>query len=302
MKCREIYREANEAVAERYEISMERIREICNEELNEKGFEEYFKRTAEFIVKIGQLLENIEKDWLKTASEEELRRENEALYGDILPENYEKSFANPDYAVEKLGEDYGKLLSFVYAEIRGMIVYAFEERKEEITILCELFLQLHTCFGEELPSYELLKDIVYWYVSDYCDVKLEQRVRDMVDPEMSFAKDIICEEDLNNTRYLYLFGEYVSDSERETASFLNTLSQEQIEKLAYTFTEGYRKGFEAAGIDLSKKKTVNVRYSLGFERIIKEAVKMFEYMGLQSVIYRSAVSTVNKKQAMKIGY
>ena len=302
MKCREIYREANEAVAERYEISMERIREICNEELNEKGFEEYFKRTAKFIVKIGQLLENIEKDWLKTASEEELRRENEALYGDILSENYEKSFANPDYAVEKLGEDYGKLLSFVYAEIRGMIVYAFEERKEEITILCELFLQLHTCFGEELPSYELLKDIVYWYVSDYCDVKLEQRVRDMVDPEMSFAKDIICEEDLNNTRYLYLFGEYVSDSERETASFLNTLSQEQIEKLAYTFTEGYRKGFEAAGIDLSKKKTVNVRYSLGFERIIKEAVKMFEAMGLQSVIYRSAVSTVNKKQAMRIGY
>ena len=219
-----------------------------------------------------------------------------------MPENYEKSFANPDYAVEKLGEDYGKLLSFVYAEIRGMIVYAFEERKEEITILCELFLQLHTCFGEELPSYELLKDIVYWYVSDYCDVKLEQRVRDMVDPEMSFAKDIICEEDLNDTRYLYLYGEYVSDSERETAAFLNTLSQEQIEKLAYTFTEGYRKGFEAAGIDLSKKKTVNVRYSLGFERIIKEAVKMFENMGLQSVIYRSAVSTVNKKQAMKIGY
>ena len=61
-------------------------------------------------------------------------------------------------------------------------------------------------------------------------------------------------------------------------------------------------GFAAAGIDLSRKKTVNIRYSLGFEPVIKEAVKMFENMGLQSVIYRSAVASLNKKQAQKIGY
>jgi len=302
MKCREIYREENEAVAERFELSMERIEEICTEEMNDKNFEEYFQKTAKFICQIAKLLKKIENDWLKAATEEELRAENQTLYEDILPENYGKSFANPDYATEKLGDHYGQLFSFVYTEIRGMIVYAFEERKSDITILCELFLQLYTWFGEETPAYEELKDIVYWYMSDYCDVKLEQRVRDMVDPQMSFARDIIMEEDLNNTRYLYLFGEYISDSELKTAEFLNTLPKEQIEKLAKTFTEGYRMGFESAGIDLSKKKTVNVRYCLGFERIMKEAIRMFDKMGLQSVIYRSAVASVNKKQALKIGY
>ena len=302
MKNREIYREENEAVQERLELSMERIREIYREEIPQENFADYFQRTAKFICHVEELLGKIEKDWLKTAGEEELRKENQRLYEDILLERYEHSYANPDYACTKLGSDYGKLFSFVYTEIRGMIVYAFEERKEDIAILCELFVQLYTCFGEEMPSYEELKEIVYWYVSDYCDVKLEQRVRDMVDPEMSFARDIIMEEDLSSTRYLYLFGEYVSDSELKTAAFLNTLSQEKIEKLARTFTEGYRMGFAAAGIDLSKKKTVNVRYSLGFERIIKEAVKMFEDMGLQSIIYRSAVASVNKKQALKIGY
>ena len=41
MKCREIYREENEAIAERFELSMERIREICNEEMESKeGFED----------------------------------------------------------------------------------------------------------------------------------------------------------------------------------------------------------------------------------------------------------------------
>lgn len=302
MKCREIYKEENEAVAERFELSMERIHEICTEEMSDKNFEEYFQKTAKFICHIEELVKKIENDWLKTAAEEELRAENKALYEDILPENYENSFANPDYAAAKLGENYGQLFSFVYTEIRGMIAYAFEERKSDITILLELFLQLYTWFSESIPAYEELKDIVYWYMSDYCDVKLEQRVRDMVDPEMSFARDIIMEEDLSDTRYLYLFGEYVSDSELKTVEFLNTLPKEEIKKLAGTFTEGYRKGFESAGIDLTKKKTVNVRYSLGFERIIKEAVKMFEEMGLQSIIYRSAVASVNKKQALKIGY
>ena len=302
MKNREIYREENEAVQERLELSMDRIREICAEEIEHENFAEYFKKTAKFICHIEELLEKIEKDWLKTADEEELCEENKALYEDILPENYSCSYANPEYACAKLGNEHGKLFSFVYTEIRGMIVYAFEERKEDIAILCELFVQLYTCFGEEMPSYEELKDIVYWYMSDYCDVKLEQRVRDMVDPDMSFARDIIMEEDLGSTRYLYLFGEYVSDSELKTAQFLNTLSEEKIEKLARTFTEGYRMGFVSAGIDLSKKKTVNVRYSLGFERIIKEAVKMFRKMGLESIIYRSAVASVNKKQALKIGY
>ncbi len=302
MKCREIYREENEMVAERYELSMERIREICTEEMNDKNFEDYFQKSAKFICHVTELLKKIEQDWLKTATEEELRAENEWLYAELQKEAYETSYGNPEYAKQRLGDPYGKLFCFVYAEIRGMIVYAFEERKADITILCELFIQLYACFEEEVPSYEELKEVVYWHMSDYCDVKLEQRVRDMVDPEMSFARDIICEADLSNTRYLYLFGEAVSESEIQTAEFLNTLSQEKIEKLARTFTEGYRKLFEAAGIDLSKKKTVNIRYNLGFERIIKEAIAMFEAMGLQSVIYRSAVSSINKRGAMKIGY
>ncbi|MCR2023294.1 aminopeptidase, partial [Blautia pseudococcoides] len=54
--------------------------------------------------------------------------------------------------------------------------------------------------------------------------------------------------------------------------------------------------------DISKKNSVNIRYQLGFERMIKEAVCQFEEMGLKPVIYRSAVHAVNKKQHHRIGY
>ena len=37
--------------------------------------------------------------------------------------------------------------------------------------------------------------------------------------------------------------------------------------MADTYTEGYRKGFEVMGRDLSKKSAVQIRYELGFERM-----------------------------------
>lgn len=83
----------------------------------------------------------------------------------------------------------------------------------------------------------------------------------MVDPSLDFAAKIIMESDLSDIRYLYSFGEYISSDEIETAKFLNTMPQEEIDKMASTYTEGYRIGFITTGKDISKKKTVNIRYS-----------------------------------------
>ena len=74
------------------------------------------------------------------------RQLNEKLYEDIAGNAYETSYANPAYAVAELGEEYGNVLSFVYTELRGMIVYAFEKRDEELLIHLELFLKLLLLF------------------------------------------------------------------------------------------------------------------------------------------------------------
>ena len=71
--------------------------------------------------------------------------------------------------------------------------------------------------------------------------------------------------------------------------------------MADTYTEGYRIGFVLGGKDLSIKRTVNIRYQLGFERMIRKAIGNFAKMGLKPVIYRASVSTLNKRQTMRIG-
>ena len=107
---------------------------------------------------------------------------------------------------------------------------------------------------------------------------------------------------LNDVRYLYYYGEYVSENEKRTAMHLNELPLETIQKMADVYTEGYRIGFVNTGKNLSKKATVNIRYTLGFERVIRIAIENFRKMGLKPTIYRAGVSVLTKRQHLKIGY
>ncbi len=306
MDYRELWKEENQAVLERYRLSMERIRQIPEERLTEKAFQEYFVSTAEFISRIGKLTEEIRtvgvREYVYSRSLQELAEENRRLYADILPEHYEKSYANPAYAVKKLGEEYGRLLAFLYTEIRGQIVFAFESRLWNITVLNETFIEVYNLFEEEIPGAQAIQDVLYWFVSDYADKTVAYRVREGLDPSLSFGRDIIMEEDLSDLRYLYCFGEYISDAELKIAGFLNSLPQKTIDKMADTYTEGFEKGFQVMGRDLSIKKNIAVRYELGYERMIKKAVLNFKAMDKEVILFRAAVEAINRNPNRKLGF
>ena len=287
---------------ERFSLMRERIGEISQEELVKEPYRDFFVKTAQFILQITQVYDRLQEGWLDTASLQELEENNQKMYEDILPEHYAESYGNPAYAEEKLGEEFGQLLSFLYTEIRGMIVFAYENRLFDLTVAMELFVQIYNLFEDEQVEPKDVKEAVYWYVSDYSDEMVGRRVREGVDPDLDFAAKIICESDLQDLRYLYRFGEYITENEKAMAEFLNTLPREEIQAMARTFTEGYRTGFLMTGKDITKKKTVNLRFQLGFERMVREAIEQFEAMGLRPVIYRSAVHSVNKKQHHRIGY
>lgn len=292
---------------ERYGLAFERIKQINSEcDILQDGFCEYFKRVSGFIIEMDKLKHNIDTKCYENAALEELQRVNTDLYKDVLDSTdaYDKSFANPSYACERLGLDYGRLLSFLYIEIRGMIVYVYEKRTAQMTAVAELFVEIYCMFeqADSLPEYQSVLDCVYWYVSDYSDDMIEYRISEMLNPDYSFATDIIMNSDLNDLRYLYRFGEYITDNEIKTARYLNSLSQSEIESMAATFTEGYRIGFELGNKDISRKKTVNIRYCIGFERLVREEIKQFEKIGLKSTIYRAAADSINKKMHIKIGY
>ena len=287
----------------RYELAIERIENIQGENTVSEKYRDYFRTLADFALLVDKLKEKIENGEYYKFSIEELECWNTHLYDDVLGEHYKTSYANPAFATEKFGIEYGRLLSFLYTELRGVIPYAFEKKTEYLDILFELFIEVYNQFEEENePEYEHVRQTIYWYASDYCDVFLADRIKEQIDPEDNFAADLIMNSDFNDVRYLYYYGEYVSENEKRTAMHLNELPLETIQKMADVYTEGYRIGFVNTGKNLSKKETVNIRYTLGFERVIRIAIENFRKMGLKPTIYRAGVSVLTKRQHLKIGY
>ena len=303
MDIREIQKEKNEQYEERHVLAVGRLRGIVSEETVPERYLPYFQDVAIFLLELENVRRKVESGEWNRYSVEEMKSLNEILYSDVLEEHYGSSYANPAYAAEKFGLEMGQLLSMLYAEMRSGIPCSFENRIDYLTILFELFIEVYNSFeSDSVPGTKEIRDIIYWYASDYCDVFLADRIMEQIDPAYSFAADIIENADLDNDRYLYCFGEYITENELGTARHLRTLPEETLRKMADVYTEGYRIGFINTGKDLSKKSVVNIRYSLGFEKVIRIAIENFRQMGLKPVIYRAASGVITKREHHKIGY
>ena len=303
MSREEMLEQRNEACRERHVLAVDRLRSIVAEETVPEKYLSYFQDVTIFLLELENVRRKIADGSWERYSLKQKQSLNEILYSALLEEHYKKNYANPAYAAEKLGLEMGRLLSLLCAETRSSIPYAFENRMDYLTILYELFIEVYNCFeNTEEPEPKEIRDILYWYASDYCDVFLADRIEEQINPECSFAADIIEHADLDTDDYLYSFGEYITENELGTAHYLRTLPEETLRKMADVYTEGFRIGFINTGKDLSIKSTVNIRYTLGFEKVVRFAIENFRKMGLEPVIYRAASSVVTKREQYKIGY
>lgn len=277
--------DGEEALMERYDLMIERISRTSSEKLTKEKYQDYFDKAAAFILKVAEIYEKKKAGSLMNRSLEECKAQQEELYRHIRPEYYETSYANPAYAVSVLGKEAGQILSFLCFELGGGIAYAFQGCLRELTLLLELFVQIYNCFEDE--DLKEAKQTIYWYFHDYSEIFVENQIHDIICPEDNFFVDIVMNADLNDLRYLYQYGLPIGENEIGMAAFLNGMPEAEIQAMADTFTEGYRIGFEVTGKDLSKKKTVQIHYPVGFERMIRAAIQNFRKMGLEVTVSRN---------------
>ena len=113
----------NEQCEERHQLSIERLQMIRQEETVKEQYRPYFRMCADFLLQLKSIRKMIEDTGKEAIPQKKWKLWNQELYVEILGENYRKSFANPAYAVEILSEGYGRLLSFLYTELRSGIPY-----------------------------------------------------------------------------------------------------------------------------------------------------------------------------------
>ncbi len=288
MGYQDIYRETNEATKERFVLASSRIEEIGQDDALTGALGDYFRSAALLCGGLAEIYRMKVSGALAKCSETQLAQWNESLYAEIAEKkNYGQSFANPAYAVQRLGQ-LGKALSLLYAHIRGAIRSAFLGNGQRLVIVFELLIEVYNCLenGEE----EEVRADICSYFHDYSEIFEEENLRRLIDAREDFESCIVMEADLTDLRYLYLYGAYIGENERKTAEFFGSLTEEEIEKMAATFTEGYRIGFEVTGKDLGKKKTAQIRYPIGFERMVRSAVLNLQKLGLKATMSAQSVS------------
>lgn len=156
----------DEQIRERYNLTLERIRMIPTEESVMPGYRDYFQKTAKFILELDSILNRVS---------------SEPINDYILEEFYDGSYANPEFAVQAMGEDIGHYLCVLCAEIRRGINDAYQNKLDYLTIRNELFVEIYNCFEEENePNIKELRNILYWYVSDYYEVFVTDRIQEML--------------------------------------------------------------------------------------------------------------------------
>ncbi len=294
-------------VRELYDIYIERIGQIPGELEGTDAYSEYFREACAYITRVIDVTDLVKTGALKELPLEDKKRILGELYSPVT-EGYGSSFLDPDVATEKLGLKAGQILSAVYAELMSMTAYAYEGDIASITMRLGLFLEIYGAYtrsvadGEE-PDGETLRIILADYAYDLTQDMCDHMARCLYDvSDNGIAGRIIKEADLCSTDYLYEYGEYVSDNELKMAEYISRLPEERIKLMADVFVQGYVKGFEATGKDLSIKEIVEIRYFLGFERVVREAVRIFEGMGLGVSLRRSEPSFVAGRKLDKIGY
>ena len=282
-------------LSERHELNKIALLELKKDVEETREFSSYFSKMADLLLYVNEIYDTKERTL------EQLKQWNRIWYEEISQEQYAHSFGNPEFCTEKFGKEYGQIFAFLYAEMRSGFIYVIEGRLFDLVINNELFLEISNLFlsGEEHP--QKIKHIVFDHMRDYSEDVFEYRIREQLDPELDFATKIVMESDLSDPDILYQYGEYISENEIDTLKFLNKLPQEEITAMAKTYVDGFHEGFIINNIDMSPKRRVNIRYTIGFEPVVREAVRLFSEIGLAPIIYRSGVSVLTRG-LHKIGY
>ena len=331
---------------ERFRLALERIREMETEEETDPAYVPYFRDAAGWVLLLLEHRRMLEDGTFETMPLEKLAAANRALYKDILPEYYDRSWANPVYAVSVFGEENGRTLSALFYELRCMISQIYEGDAERFLIRMELLLEIYCaftacyeeykrekadqraqaeqksfadikeknlqkgCSGEiteiakensadeavtsledpkqnteksPVPPAESIRGKIGRFLEDYAEEETLVRVRRSL-VGGSISEKIVSDYDRTGRRSLYRYGAFVSDNETDVFDYIESLDEELVAKMADTWTEGFRIGFEVTGKDLSIRRRCSILSHLGFERVTRRAVKNLEAIGLHAVI------------------
>lgn len=279
---REYYKEHNDKYEEIFKSTVERITQIIEETRNsEDEFDKYFNSTGLFMKKMFEFEKSLGEEYFTKNTFEELYNDNKEFYYELSKEGYEKSYANPQYAVKLLGEGYGQFLCVLYSKIRKYVEYSFMHKTFEMAILNEFFIKVYDVLEAGDVDVESLNALYGDFVVSNSFDYYRKAIEDVRSIECEFYTDTY-NQDLSDLRYLFRFGKCITDNEIRAARYLQTLEEEEMKELGELITSSYFRGFKDDNKDMAGRDVVSFVCYVGQERIIKHTIESFKQNGIRA--------------------
>lgn len=301
MDIKTLYRTENENSQDVYEKSIESIKDIVLKTQNfkaypdKKEFIRFFYDVGVFILKMCEFEKRCTTEHFSTESTRALMEENKSFYEAILPESYSTSWANPTYAVSKLGDHFGQLFAYFYTSIRRFITNAFLHKRFDIAEWNAMYIEAFELVEHAMPDYEKLRNVITKVDAGYRLKDQQIRLLESYDLGFDLYKEIIETADLSDERYLFRFGCYITDNTIRISKHLQTLTEAKVLELANLMADSYERGFRESDKDISKKSTAMLVYPAGFERIIKHLIPALKNKGIDLIIRKPSGATTNRQ-------
>ena len=286
----------NEKVEISYGQTLENIK-IIWEKLkdDEEKHGKYLFAIADKILSFAELEQELSEEYYQNNSLEYLQKTNSEFFDEIIPQNYEYSYANPEYSVKIFGAEMGAMLASYYISYRSYLPYAFQHQRYQMEKWNNLYIRVCELFQTSDFKVEILQKLI---TSIYANPTKDDSITSLslnYHKETDYVKNIVMKADLNDIRYLYQYGKNITENELKSAEFLNNYPPEKIEILAKAISKSFVRGYELARKDISQKNSIGVYYHLGQERIVRSLVFELENIGLTPILSMVFTTHPNKQ-------
>ncbi|HHE38805.1 MAG TPA: leucyl aminopeptidase, partial [Candidatus Cloacimonetes bacterium] len=292
----EFLKKKNREIEDNYLKNLEKITQIRNET---RGLEDKFLKfifmIADRILMMSEFEKEYSESYYKEKTLDELKAFNQTVFSEVLPENYEKSYANPEFSVGIFGNELGTIFSTFYIQFRGFLSYSIKHHRYLMEPWNKSFLEFYELIKKGISDKDSFQKVT---TKAYKKLTVENQVMRFLENysyEASGFRSLVMTADFSDFRYLYQYGKYISENETKTAEFFLNYPEEKIQKLAEAMVKAFIRGFELARKDVSQKETVNVYYNIGQEKLVRVLVNELADKNLKALLNTVSSTTINRQ-------
>ncbi|MBR2262946.1 MAG: hypothetical protein IJ917_01150 [Firmicutes bacterium] len=274
------YKLLNARADARYFKEREQLEWIAKEMKIHKGPKEarmrYARSVAQFLLSCIDIEQKWSEEYFCGASQVQLKRDQERLYGEIIPDNYARSVWNPTFAAKVLGPECGPILSAIAASMFENIVSAYRHMRFAMHWNQDMFLNLFQLLNQDRKvTVDEIRELMCSQYERCAKEKMAVLLHIRYDFQNRTRKDIIETLDWSDPINLYTLGCYVSERAMRRNAYMNSLSADEVHAMADRLVQDFRRGFFQGGRDILAKRVVGIRYPLGMERLVRAVIRLF---------------------------